>query len=186
MKWLFATLLALNIIVFAGMVGNKIMNPAKHNTQTQQQNPTQPQIVINTGNQQLQQPIGGTPTPNSASAAGNAVNKTNNAANANKPPVKPQQPPVKPQQPKPPVTSNETAKANYRNCSARVSLPEDDYHRIKGLLGRFPHAATRSDVADGEGSRINVLFMSVSDQDASTIQGIVGRYGSLNRAPCGK
>jgi len=33
---------------------------------------------------------------------------------------------------------------------------------------------------------MNVLFMSVSDEDANTIQGIVGRYGSLSRSPCNK
>ena len=71
-------------------------------------------------------------------------------------------------------------------------MPEDDYHRIKGLLARFPHAATRQVVqGGGEGdsqtsSRMNVLFMSVSDEDANTIQGIVGRYGSLSRSPCNK
>ena len=28
-------------------------------------------------------------------------------------------------------------------CTAVAVLPEDDYHRIKGLLARWPHAATR-------------------------------------------
>ena len=80
--------------------------------------------------------------------------------------------------------------SQHRPCSARVSLPEDDYHRIKGLLGRFPHAATRQVVeGGGEGNsqssaRMNVLFMSVSDEDAAALQGIVGRYGSLSRSPC--
>ena len=32
-----------------------------------------------------------------------------------------------------------------QQCStATVAIDEDDYHRIKGLLGRWPHAATRS------------------------------------------
>ena len=57
MKWIFATLVALNLIVFAGFVGNKIMNPKKPQPQVVQapQQPQAPQqIIINTGN--------GTPT----------------------------------------------------------------------------------------------------------------------------
>ena len=63
------------------------------------------------------------------------------------------------------------------------------------ILARFPHAATRQVVEnthandENQGrtrSNMNILFMSVNDQDASAIQGIVGRYGKLRRSPCNK
>ena len=40
--------------------------------------------------------------------------------------------------------ANNAGSAN-RQCTstASVSIPEDDYHRIKGLLGQWPHAASR-------------------------------------------
>ena len=81
-------------------------------------------------------------------------------------------------------------RAKYRACSARVSIPEDDYHRIKGLLGKFPHAASRQVVqGGGEGdsqtsARMNIMFMSVSNEEAGELQSIVGRYGALNRTAC--
>lgn len=39
-----------------------------------------------------------------------------------------------------PAQSNQTACTR----SASVTLPEDDYHRIKGLLAQWPHAASRT------------------------------------------
>ena len=196
MKWLFATLLALNIIVFAGMVGNKILNPAKNGsqlTQVGQQHPQNQQpVVINIGQN-------GQPTTGGAASAPNGAVKPNMATssttgNVPNKVVAPNKMVPNKQLPTTVKAEGDSGKSNvqYRACSARVSMPEDDYHRIKGLLGRFPHAATRQVVeGGGEGesqtsSRMNVLFMSVTDQDASTIQGIVGRYGSLNRAPCNK
>ena len=77
-----------------------------------------------------------------------------------------------------------------RDCTARVSLPSDDYHRIKGLLNKYPHAASSQVVqGGGEGdsltsTRMNVVFMSVSNGEAIEIQNIVGRYGKLHRSPC--
>ena len=49
------------------------------------------------------------------------------------------------------TTTNNTARTHDNNnenrqctSTATVSIPEDDYHRIKGLLGQWPHAASRS------------------------------------------
>ena len=192
MKWLFATLVGLNLIVFAGMIASKIYKPkpapatvamAPQPTQT----PAPPPVVINMG--------GGSFTPN------NPNNGSGNTNNINKPiivtkPITPKTNNItqktSPTQPETNTDNSGSAQVKYRNCSARVSMPEDDYHRIKGLLARFPHAATRQVVqGGGEGdsqtsSRMNVLFMSVSDEDANTIQGIVGRYGSLSRSPGNK
>ena len=38
----------------------------------------------------------------------------------------------------------EAGQGNRCVTTANVSLPEDDYHRIKGLLNRWPHAASRT------------------------------------------
>ena len=198
MKWIFATLVALNLIVFAGFVGNKIMNPKKPQpqiVQTPQQPQAPQQIIINTGN--------GTPTTVSTNGtvttngvpAGSAIGKiVGRTANT-----------VRPQRNtntgnaggSPMGNSRATAqaaaaepRAKYRACSARVSIPEDDYHRIKGLLGKFPHAASRQVVqggGDGDSqtsARMNIMFMSVSNEEAGELQGIVGRYGALNRTAC--
>lgn len=181
MKWLFSTLVALNIVVFAGMIAYKIVDknsvpqpaitaPMPNN------NALAPQVIINTGAPAI------APLPNT---------------NSSKP--KPTHAPAKPManntsSNKPTNTirqDNATAHVRYKACSATVSLPEDDYHRIKGLLTRFPHAATRqvventnSDHSGQTQARMNVLFMSVNDQEASAIRSIVGRYGQLNRTPC--
>lgn len=185
MKWLFFTLVALNLIVFAAFLARKIYQPTPAPVAAITQPATTqapPQVIINTGG-------GVVSTPNTSAGSPNTV-------------VRPAAPrvttPTTPRNPNTTPTGKtadaqqaaETPRAQYRACSARVSLPEDDYHRIKGLLTRFPHAATRQVVEGGGGegeqtsARINVLFMSVTDQDASAIQAVVGRYGQLNRAPC--
>ena len=40
--------------------------------------------------------------------------------------------------------NKEAGQGNRCVTTANVSLPEDDYHRIKGLLNRWPHAASRT------------------------------------------
>ena len=184
MKWLFATLVALNVVVFASMIGYKLMT--KNNTPVvakTNQSSLPPQVIINnTGTPTLAQSPTQKNTTSTAKPAGTPrVNtpSTNNNKNNNT------------------LDSSNTGRANaqYKACSATVSIPEDDYHRIKGLLARFPHAATRQVVEnthandENQGrtrSNMNILFMSVNDQDASAIQGIVGRYGKLRRSPCNK
>ncbi len=198
MKWIFATLVALNLIVFAGFVGNKIMNPKKPQpqiVQTPQQPQAPQQIIINTGN--------GTPTTVSTNGtvttngvpAGSAIGKiVGRTANT----VRPQRNTNAGNAGGSLMGNSRAAaqaaaaepRAKYRACSARVSIPEDDYHRIKGLLGKFPHAASRQVVqggGDGDSqtsARMNIMFMSVSNEEAGELQGIVGRYGALNRTAC--
>ena len=197
MKWIFATLVALNLIVFAGFVGNKIMNPKKPQPQVVQapQQPQAPQqIIINTGNgTPTTVSTNGTVTTNgvpAGSAIGKIVGRTANTvrpqrnANANNTGAS-----LSAGSGKTAQTAAEP-RAKYRACSARVSIPEDDYHRIKGLLGKFPHAASRQVVqGGGEGdsqtsARMNIMFMSVSNEEAGELQSIVGRYGALNRTAC--
>lgn len=198
MKWIFATLVALNLIVFAGFVGNKIMNPKKPQPQVVQapQQPQAPQqIIINTGNgTPTTVSTNGTVTTNgvpAGSAIGKIVGRTANTvrpqrnANANNTGAS-----LSAGSGKTAQTAAAEPRAKYRACSARVSIPEDDYHRIKGLLGKFPHAASRQVVqGGGEGdsqtsARMNIMFMSVSNEEAGELQSIVGRYGTLNRTAC--
>lgn len=197
MKWIFATLVALNLIVFAGFVGNKIMNPKKPQPQVVQapQQPQAPQqIIINTGNgTPTTVSTNGTVTTNgvpAGSAIGKIVGRTANTVrpqrNANANSASGSQAAARAAA----AQSAAEPRAKYRACSARVSIPEDDYHRIKGLLGKFPHAASRQVVqGGGEGdsqtsARMNIMFMSVSNEEAGELQSIVGRYGALNRTAC--
>lgn len=197
MKWIFAMLVALNLIVFAGFVGNKIMNPKKPQPQVVQapQQPQAPQqIIINTGNgTPTTVSTNGTVTTNgvpAGSAIGKIVGRTANTVrpqrNANANSASGSQAAARAAA----AQSAAEPRAKYRACSARVSIPEDDYHRIKGLLGKFPHAASRQVVqGGGEGdsqtsARMNIMFMSVSNEEAGELQSIVGRYGTLNRTAC--
>ena len=54
----------------------------------------------------------------------------------------------------------ETGQGNRCVTTANVSLPEDDYHRIKGLLNRWPHAASRT-VERKEAARSNKTSYAV-------------------------
>lgn len=206
MKWLFATLVGLNLIVFAGMIASKMLK--QHMPVANSQQTTAPPTIIINGTDLVKptaasQPAvaaasGATPAP--AASGGNPANAQKARANAQntRNETRPQNNAQanKPTEPRRVVTNNDiarsesgTSRAKYKECSARVSMPEDDYHRIKGLLARYPHAASRQVVDNGNGDstvRMNVVFMQVSDQEASAIQGVVGRYGQLNRSACNR
>ena len=201
MKWLFATLVALNLIVFAGMIASKTLKQHMPVAATQ---PTQPTIIINGNDLVTKKSSASEPTTPPVAAASTATtnttttgnNKHDSRNNNNARDDKRTRNETRNNDNRRTVVTNAdiakntggTSQAKYRECSARVSMPEDDYHRIKGLLGRYPHAASRQVVDNGgeSAARMNVVFMQVSDQEASAIQGIVGRYGQLNRAECGR
>ena len=181
MKWLFAALVALNLIVFAGMVANKITQSHRRAQQQQPQQPVivaqqpaQPQIIINTGN--------GGQNPTVSTNGSITANGIRTAAPQNG--AEPQSSSGRR------AEAEQQGRPKMRDCTARVSLPSDDYHRIKGLLNKYPHAASSQVVqGGGEGdsltsTRMNVVFMSVSNGEAIEIQNIVGRYGKLHRSPC--
>ena len=201
MKWLFATLVALNLIVFAGMIASKMLKQHMPVAATQ---PTQPTIIINGNDLVTKKSSASEPTTPPVAAASTATtnttttgnNKHDSRNNNNARDDKRTRNETRNNDNHRTVVTNAdiaknmggTSQAKYRECSARVSMPEDDYHRIKGLLGRYPHAASRQVVDNGgeSAARMNVVFMQVSDQEASAIQCIVGRYGQLNRAACGR
>ena len=202
MKWLFATLVALNLIVFAGMIASKMLKQHMPVAATQ---PTQPTIIINGNDLVTKKSSASEPTTPPVAAASTATTNTTTTGN-NKHDSRNNNNARDDKRTRNETRNNNdnrrtvvtnadiaknmggTSQAKYRECSARVSMPEDDYHRIKGLLGRYPHAASRQVVDNGgeSAARMNVVFMQVSDQEASAIQRIVGRYGQLNRAACGR
>lgn len=139
MKWLFAILVALNIIVFGSMIAGKLVHgvsasPAAASAASPAAEvvevaaPATPDISVRHTAE-----VAETATSSSVPAAKPtsktdiaAVNKpkTDNPANADKSAT-----------PTPPSTTN--------TCTATVTLPEDDFHRIKGLLNHWPFTTSR-------------------------------------------
>ena len=182
MKWLFALLVALNLIVFGGMVAYRMT--VKHN-----QTVAQASAPLEGGTHELARPESLTPkstTPASApdsvpewvaqseSNAAVAERKTEKTeesqaverrveneqdkkvqeeqeAKAKEKEKKEREEKLKREKERKEKaaenqnTASEAGKPVQQQCStATVVIDEDDYHRIKGLLGRWPHAATRS------------------------------------------
>lgn len=134
MKWLFAILVALNIIVFGSMVAGKLIKLPTPVAATPAPAPTvanpppTPVITVsettNPASVPLPTPIDGkTRTSNKTESKAKTENKGTDKNTADK--------------------SSPTDSRPAANCSANAVLPEDDYHRIKGLLSRWPHAASR-------------------------------------------
>ena len=159
MKWLFAALVALNIIVFGGMITHRLNNAKSPNTaapveggahelaQPESLRPQQaPAPADNAQPDWLQtdETQADLPEPESEEAIAErkkkeeeeqarrekekaAAENTNPNAAANENPA-----------------AKNAAAARQCTSNASVTLDEDDYHRIKGLLTRWPHAASRT------------------------------------------
>ncbi len=135
MKWLFAVLVALNIIVFGGMLVTRMAQQQQPVPVVQQQQPQPTTVVVQTAPAQPaapQQPA--TPVPPVDTGRPRTAPAAPGRSNT---PAKP----AGEAQPKP--TPESGIRAPSAACTAVAVLPEDDYHRIKGLLARWPHAATR-------------------------------------------
>lgn len=139
MKWLFAILVALNIIVFGSMIAGKLVHgvsaspaaasaagPAAEVVEVAA--PATPDISVRHTAE-----VAETATSSSVPAAKPtsktdiaAVNKpkTDNPANADK-------------------SATPTPTSTTNTCTATVTLPEDDFHRIKGLLNHWPFTTSR-------------------------------------------
>ncbi|PIT53568.1 SPOR domain-containing protein [Snodgrassella alvi] len=137
MKWLFAILVALNIIVFGSMIAGKLVHgvsaspaaasaasPAAEVVETAA--PATPDISVRHTSEVAETATSSSvPATKPASKTDTtAVNKTktDTPANADKPAT-------------PTPTTN--------TCTATVTLPEDDFHRIKGLLNHWPFTTSR-------------------------------------------
>lgn len=134
MKWLFAILVALNIVVFGCMVAGKlVLGPsatpkATASSEVEIVAPAIPDISVR-----------------NASMTNNNNNQSdNNAVNPPKPPViKTEATPNSQPKAESKTDSATPATSASVNCSATVTLPENDFHRIKGLLRQWPYSAKR-------------------------------------------
>ena len=182
MKWLFALLVALNLIVFGGMVAYRM-------TVKQNQTVSQASAPLEGGTHELARPESLTPKSTTPASAPDSVpewvaqsesnaavterktEKTEESqaverrveneqdkkvreeqeAKAKEKEKKEREEKLKREKERKEKaaenqnTASEAGKPAQQQCStATVVIDEDDYHRIKGLLGRWPHAATRS------------------------------------------
>ncbi|MDO4694541.1 MAG: cell division protein [Eikenella sp.] len=137
MKWLFAILVALNIMVFGGMLFSRMAAPQQQQAAVPPA-AAQPTVVqIHTGNPQQTTPAA-PQSPQAGSAPAPATQRTPAAA-----PRRTNETAGKPADPAAPKNSDSGIRAPATACTAVAVMPEDDYHRIKGLLSRWPHSATR-------------------------------------------
>ena len=171
MKWLFAALVALNIIVFGGMITHRLNNAKSPNAapveggahelaQPESLRPQQaPAPADNAQPDWLQtdETQAGLPEPESEEAIAERKKKEEEEQARREKEKKEREEKARREKEKaaaentnPNAAANENPAAKNaaaaRQCTsnASVTLDEDDYHRIKGLLTRWPHAASRT------------------------------------------
>ena len=171
MKWLFAALVALNIIVFGGMITHRLNNAKSPNAapveggahelaQPESLRPQQaPAPADNAQPDWLQtdETQADLPEPESEEAIAERKKKEEEEQARREKEKKEREEKARREKEKaaaentnPNAAANEnpaaknTAAARQCTSNASVTLDEDDYHRIKGLLTRWPHAASRT------------------------------------------
>lgn len=175
MKWLFAVLVALNIIVFGGMVASRVAEkqrnasaPVQSVGVTQQQQPqAAPVEILRPAAVSAPEPVAVSAPVAAASAASEAETeearlarlkaeqeaKEKEAEELEEKAQKEREEKAKREQLEKEKAKREQekqkaaeAKKESNQCvsSASLTLDEDDYHRIKGLLRQWPHAASRT------------------------------------------
>ena len=171
MKWLFAALVALNIIVFGGMITHRLNNAKSPNAapveggahelaQPESLRPQQaPAPADNAQPDWLQtdETQADLPEPESEEAIAERKKKEEEEQARREKEKKEREEKARREKEKaaaentnPNAAANENPAAKKaaaaRQCTsnASVTLDEDDYHRIKGLLTRWPHAASRT------------------------------------------
>ena len=173
MKWLFAALVALNIIVFGGMITHRLNNAKSPNTaapveggahelaQPESLRPQQaPAPADNAQPDWLQtdETQADLPEPESEEAIAERKKKEEEELARREKEKKEREEKARREKEKAAATGNTTpttatnenpaaknaAAAHQCTSNASVTLDEDDYHRIKGLLTRWPHAASRT------------------------------------------
>ena len=171
MKWLFAALVALNIIVFGGMITHRLNNAKSPATapveggahelaQPESLRPQQaPAPADNAQPDWLQtdETQADLPEPESEEAIAERKKKEEEEQARREKEKKEREEKARREKEKAaaentnpaaaasenPATKN-TPAAHQCTSNASVTLDEDDYHRIKGLLTRWPHAASRT------------------------------------------
>ncbi len=209
MKWLFAVLVALNIIVFGGMVASRVAEkqrnasvPAQSVGVPQQQPPSAPVEILRPAAVSTPEWVA-VPTPVAAAseAAASAASepeseearlarekaeqeaKEKEAKELEEKARKEREEKAKREQLEKEKAKREQeqqkaaeAKKESSQCisSASVTLNEDDYHRIKGLLRQWPHAASRTVEkrnASGEDGQVQKTYRVLvsADGDAAAM-----------------
>ena len=171
MKWLFAALVALNIIVFGGMITHRLNNAKSPNAapveggahelaQPESLRPQQaPAPADNAQPDWLQtdETQADLPEPESEEAIAERKKKEEEEQARREKEKKEREEKARREKEKAAAAGNTTPTAASENpttkntpaahqctSNASVTLDEDDYHRIKGLLTRWPHAASRT------------------------------------------
>lgn len=166
MKWIFAILVALNLIVFSINIIDKLVLQKVNNlsAQQQQQQDNPRTIVIQTPPAQAQI------NPASISTAPPTNNPAAQPANVAKKPAAPNANANKDKQVAD-AKKEEPAKPNEpKNCGgASVVLKENDYHRIKGLLSQWPNAASREVVKKEADNKPSGDFWVITTDDDITV-----------------
>lgn len=155
MKWIFIILVALNLIVFGGVVAQRMLLPAPQTVtertimvekkvdsstkkieeapknQIQEEKPTKTQSQPEKQTEKIEK-------PEKTEKITTKASPKNKPKPAQKLAEKPKKAPVQ-------KASNTTSTPSRKQkCGgASVTLPENVYHRIKGLLNEWPNAATR-------------------------------------------
>lgn len=163
MKWLFAVLVALNIIVFGGMVAHRMTNKQTEAAVAPLEGGTHELVPPASLNPPVNMPAENMP-PDWLNAMENqsdirepeseeAIAARKQKAREEKAAKEKKEREEKAKREKEASEKAANSEQNVdmgalagRQCtpSATVSIDEDDYHRIKGLLNRWPHAASRS------------------------------------------
>ena len=171
MKWLFAALVALNIIVFGGMITHRLNNAkspsatpvedgAHELAQPESLRPQQAHASADNAQPdwlQTDETQADLPEPESEEAIAERKKKEEELARREKEKKEREEKALREKEKaaaagnsEPAAAANENpaaknaAAAHQCTSNASVTLDEDDYHRIKGLLTRWPHAASRT------------------------------------------
>lgn len=164
MKWLFAVLVALNIIVFAGMVAHRMTDRQPDTAASPLEGGVHELARPESLEQKAQRPSetaapdwvaapagdADVPEPESEEAVAARKQKEREEKLAKEKKEREEkarrEKEAREQDSDGMAVPSETADSGARHCTptATVSMDEDDYHRIKGLLTRWPHVAGRS------------------------------------------
>lgn len=150
MKWLFATLVALNIIVFGAMLVSRMIAPQPQVVNVPSAQPTI--VQIQTGD-----------SSNGASRRDAPAEPRANTARTTRPaPARAAANPASKNTTTQAAPSSSDIRSPNVNCTATITIPEDDYYRIRGLLTKWPHAASRVVVRrDNNGRAANTKYQVV-------------------------
>lgn len=131
MKWLFAILVALNIIVFGSMIAGKLVHGIQASpTASSAASSTIDTIPPASPDISVRRATDTTSAASSGVPAAKAASKTETIA-AGKQKIDTVD------------SSEKNTAAPPSTCTATVTLPEDDFHRIKGLLNHWPFTTSR-------------------------------------------